>query len=108
MSPDRSHPRAFEVDRHAARLRRQSRRARCGYGQRMSRRGRTRKRAGEQRAGCRRGQHRRRPGRCLRYHRRHPHCHRAVMRSMPTAAGRQTRVVAGFERPRQGPQPEEQ
>jgi hypothetical protein len=31
-----------------------------------------------------------------------------MMGSVPAAAGRQTRVVAGFERSRQWPQPKEQ
>ncbi len=37
----------------------------------------------------------------------HRHCHRAVVRTV-AAAGRQARVVAGLEHPRQGAEPEEQ
>lgn len=62
----------------------------------------------EHRACQRCRQHRRRTRRLLSHHRCHLHGHRAVMRSMPPAAGGQTRVVARFERPRQGPQPEKQ
>jgi len=61
--------------------------------------------AREERAGGRSGQRRRRAGRDQGCQLR---CHGAVMRTMAAAAGWQTHVVAGFEHPRQGAQPEEQ
>ena len=83
----------------------QNRQPRHRRRQRISRRRRPRHKSGKQRTPHRRAQCRRRAGR---HHRRHLHRHGAMMRTMPSAASRQTCVVAAFERPSQGPQPEEQ
>jgi len=40
--------------------------------------------------------------------RRDARIHGAMVRAVPPATGRQTRIVAGFERGRERPQPEEQ
>ncbi len=108
MSPDRSHPRACIADHNRTRLLHRNRQAHRGRCQSMCRCGVPRQVTGVKRAGRGRNQYRLRACRSLRHHRRHPHRHRAVMRSVTTAAGRQAQVVTGFERPRQGPQSEVQ
>lgn len=87
-------------------LRHQSRQPRGHGNQRRDGRQDCCRGAGVIRAGERRGKGR--PGIGLRLRRGHLHGHGAVVRSVPPAAGRQSGVVAGFERGRKRPEPEEQ
>jgi len=105
VSPNRSHLRIAARENCRTPPRQRNRHARHRSNQCMGRSRSPLHESRKQRASRRRMHYRRRTGRT---HRRHLHRHRAVMRSVPPAASRQTRVIAGRERPRQGPQPEEQ